>query len=822
MMSLRRFGIVAAVFALSSAGEARATEAYSSEFTARYCVACHGGSEPTAGFRADQGSHDFSNSASREQWSRAIEFVSAGLMPPPNAQQPPSHARERFAEEMRAALAEPGERSGSASGLVRRLNRIEYLNTIRDLFGIREIRLPVTFPDDSPDLRFDTMSDGTYLTPGHLDAYQEVAIDIADRMVPLPGLPLVKSASVRASIGQDPSRTKYWLREGDETGLYFTGVNIAGWSGALWDRAYIAPASGIYQVRLKVSAEADAGADGMPLRLGFYALNPGDYDLPKRALRVDLPRVGGLSVTNPEPKFLDTEVHLEKGENFQIYCENRLRKQYPPALIRTPGFTEDLRRLLASYLDESQASPEPTIRFERMEITGPIGPLPRQVRFLGNRKPVADREYAKSVLSPLAERAFRRPLEAAERKDLIASVLEHMAVSVAPEYGIHYGIRKILLSPQFLYRETGAAILDDYGLASRLAYLLWSTMPDGELLQLAADGALSRQDALRAQIERMVADPKAQQFVKHFAGQWLGNRKTASVMVCDVRHVWSELIRHGMVRSTEMFFDEILQRNRSIRTFIDSDFTYANEPMRIAWGMPGNEVDLRRLEADQRQSLLWPEPERLEFASLGPQDPSHVAMRGGVLGLSGIFAATGDGVESSPILRGVWVLENLLGRPPPPPPSDVPALVTDISQAKTVREVIAAHQKIESCAVCHSAIDPIGLALENYDAAGGWRTSYYQEEGSEAPVRAVHTASEMADGTKLTNAQDLKDYMLARPADFTRALTGLLLEYGTGRELTSQDRSTVREIVAAEPETGYGFQDLIARVVSSEPFAARQ
>ena len=819
MTTAARIGLAAALCGLAPAFGADAPEALGSDFTATYCQGCHGRDNPSGGFRADPSAHDFQDGKSRERWERAGALVNARLMPPPQAPQPPANLRERFLSAVQDLLAS-GEPE-SSDGLVRRMNRIEYLNTVRDLFGIREIRLPVTFPDDPPGQRFDTMVEGTHLTPGHLDAYQQVAIDIADRMVPLPGMPVAKFASVRASIGQDPSRTKFFLRDGDETGLYFTGVNIAGWSGALWDRAFIAQASGVYRVRIKASAEAEAGADGKPLRLGFYALNPSDYNLPKRALRVDLPRVGELIVSNREPETLETEVHLERGENFQFYCENRLSKQYPAALIRRPGNTADLRRLLASYLEESYESSEPTIRFESIEISGPIGLLPRQVRFLGGRAPTAGRAYAEAILLPLAERAFRRPLTPGEREDLISGALSHAQDAGDPAYGIHYGVRKILLSPQFLYRESGSGTLDDHGLASRLSYFLWSSMPDARLLELAAAGQLKQAGVLDREIRRMVRDAKTQQFVKHFTGQWLGNRKASAVMVCDVRHVWSELIRHGMVRGTEMFFDEILQRNRSIRTFIDSDFTYANEPMRIAWGIPGNEVDLRRLEADQRQSLLWPEPERLEFASLGPEVPGHVKTRGGVLGLSGVFAATGDGVESSPILRGVWVLENLLGRPPPPPPSDVPALVADISQAKSVQEVLAAHQNVKTCAICHSAIDPIGLALENYDASGGWRTSYYREEGSAVPQAPVQTASEMPDGTKLASAQDLKDYIMTSPGDFTRTLTGLLIEYGTGRELTSRDRRAVQQIVGDEPEGGYGFRDLIARVVSSESFATR-
>ena len=821
MSLMRQAGFLAALVALVPGLDANPEGAFRGEFAATYCVGCHGGDEPKGGFRAGAAAFGSSDPDLLEQWRRAGEYVAKGVMPPVGARQPSAAERERFSAAVLVGLIGEAGIGRPAGTPARRLNRIEYLNTLRDLFQVREIRLPVTFPDDNPDLRFDTMAEGTHLSPGHLDAFQQVAIDIADRMVPLPSLPQRKSRSARGSVGQDPSRTKFWTREGDDKGLYFTGVNIAGWAGALWDKAFIAHASGVYRVRLKVSAEAATGADGEPLRLGFYALNLSDYDLPKRALRVDLPRVGGFEVMNWEPEFLDVDVLLEKGETFHLYCENRLAKQYPPALIRTSGNTVDLRRLLGNYLSESQSSPEPSIRFEHMEITGPVRPLPRQEEFLGNRTPTLERAYVESILLPLAESAFRRPLPERERKKLIDSILAHGAVAPSPFYAIHYGVRRILLSPRFLYRELGEGKLDNFGLASRLAYFLWSTMPDRELRRLAGEERLSEPETLREQVRRMVRDPKAQQFVKHFSGQWLGGREASSVMVCDVRHVWSELIRYGIVRSTEMFFDEILRENRSIRAFIDSDFTYANEPMRIAWGIPGSEVDLQRLEADQRQSLLWPEPERLTLASLGPDIPGHVANRGGVLGLSSVFAATSDGVDSSPILRGVWVLENLLGTPPPPPPDDVPALVADISQAKTVREVLSAHQNVETCAVCHVKIDPIGLALENYDAVGGWRDAYYKDEAAGSVARPVQASSVMSDGTRLEGAQDIKKHLMQHPQRFTRALAGLLLEYGTGREPNPADKRALDAILAAEPAGGYGFRDLISSLVGSEAFLTK-
>ena len=807
-------GGVAAFLSPSAAAELSADEAFRQQFTSQYCLACHGARNPKAGFRIDATSH--------EQLTRALDYVAYGVMPPHNAPQPPDAERERFQAILGDDIGRSAKGSQVGGTLIRRLHRIEYLNTLRDLFGIREIRLPPSFPEDTNSLEFDTMSEGMFFTPALFDAYLQVATDIADRMVPLPNPLQMRTESDRVSIGQDPSRTHFWTRDGDDTGLYFTGINIAAWSGALWDKAFVAPESGVYRVRMKVSAEAEQGADRKPLRLGFYALNFGDFDLPKRANRVDLPRVASLDVTNREPQFLEIDLPLEKGERFHLYCENRLTKQYPPELRRESGNIEDLRRLLKTYLVEAQAAPEPTIRWERMSIHGPLAPLARQEDFLGNQQPTRDGAYVESVLLPLAERAFRRPLTDVEKTELTSSVLRHMAASPTPEYGIHYGIRRILTSPQFLYRETNEGKLDDFGLASRMSYFIWSSMPDGELMKLAGANRLSRQEVLREQVGRMIRDEKAGQFVEHFTGQWLGNRKTQSVMVCDVRHVWSELIRHGLVRASEMFFDEILQRNLSIWNFIDSDFTYANEPMRMAWGMPGNEVEMRRLEADQRQSLRWPEPERLDLTSLGPKVPSHVADRGGVLGLSGVLASTSDGVESSPILRGVWVLENLFGTPPPPPPADVPALVADISAAKTVREILSAHQNVESCAVCHARIDPLGLALENYDAVGGWRTSYYQEESQNAAKKAVDASGVLPDGTELNGPKDLKKYLLSRPRMFTAALTTKLLEYATGRsELSGGDTQIVRRIVKAEPAEGYGFQDLIAQVVASDAFQTK-
>ena len=288
----------------------------------------------------------------------------------------------------------------------------------------------------------------------------------------------------------------------------------------------------------------------------------------------------------------------------------------------------------------------------------------------------------------------------------------------------------------------------------------------------------------------------------------------ASINVCDNLYEWDDNVRYGFVRSTEMFFEEILRQNLPITTFIDSDFTYANSAMQAVWKMKlSRDKNLNQIATRQRQSLVWPEPHRMDLTKLPPGTPAHLQGRGGVLGLPGVLTVTGDGVESSPILRGVWVLENLFGQHPPPPPKDVPALDIDTSQAKGIREILKAHTRVETCAKCHRDIDPLGLALENYDAAGGWRAKYPGSKATPIDASAV-----LPNGIKLDGAASIKQYLLQNPRVFTRCLLSKLLEYGAGRSLTIGDQRIVEQLVKQEPAAGYRFQNLIEAAVASEVF----
>lgn len=793
------------------------------DFTRDFCVECHGPDATKGDFRIDTLMWDLTESHSREQWDLVFRYVSQGDMPPKEARNHPDNKdRAAFRKTLETAFTMADQSARPGGTLARRFNRVEYLNTVRDLFGFRMINLPLSFPEDVADTEFDTMPEGLFLSPSMIDAYHESATNIADRFVPLPRSISYTSDLTTETIGGDESRM--WFGSKNQF-LKFTGFNLSGWVGAVWDPLFVAQDSGVYRVKLLANAQAATGADGKPFRLSFHAFDPTESELPKRRRIEHTTLVAEVEIPAGDPAWVECDVPMEAGETFHLYCVNRLSPDVIPM--------GDLNRnQVGGALKKIKKRPEATVELRGMKIEGPVAVPPRAEEFFGTWPPKLDRAELEAKLLPFAKRAYRRPLTDTEAERLIAAVLKHGEETGAPEFAWHYAIRRLLCSPAFLYRELerepmsiavdspGTAkdhsSLDQFALASRLSYFLWSTMPDEELIRLAADGTLAAPTVLQQQTRRLLADPKAQRFVENFTGQWLGNRDVAVINVCDNRYQWDSTLRHGYIRSTEMFFDEILRENLPISTFVDSDFTYANSAMRAVWGMETTrDKNLNAVATRRRQSLAWPEPDRVDLKAGAGKLPPHVLNRRGVLGLPGVLTVTGDGVESSPILRGVWVLENLFGQHPPPPPKDVPALDVDTSQAITVRETLAAHQEIETCAKCHRDIDPLGLALENFDAVGGWRDNYIGQK------QAIDAKATMPDGTPLDGVDSIRQVLVDKPEIFTRCLLVKLLQYGAGRELSVGDQRVIDAIVKAEPNGGYCFQDLIIAATTSEVFLAK-
>ena len=786
------------------------------KFLNSYCVDCHGPKEYEGELRLDQLSWDLAESSSRETWELIQKYVSDKDMPPKDSHiRLPQPQRESFLRSLSEAFSTTAQTAKVGGTPPRRLNRVEYHNTVRDLFNIRMIKLPLSFPVDAPTKEFDTMPEGLFLSPAVMEAYYETATDIADRLVPISAPPRYQASYKVMEIGGDNTRRWFGPGKKGKEFLKFTGFNNSGWSGALWDSQFVAPACGVYKVRLLANAQSREGADGKPLRLAFYAFDIAEEQLPKRYRRDRAARVAEVEVPQGEPTWLECLVPVEKGETFHIYCENR----FPPDRFSMGALN---RSQINKSVNAAKNDSAPTVELRQLEIDGPVDVSPRIKSFFGSFPPQLDRNQLEDKLLPLARRAFRRRLTIHEKEKLFAAVLEHGRQTGRTELAWHYAIRRLLCSPAFLYREGGNEPsqsesqheLDPFTLASRLSYLFWSSLPDEELLLLAADGRLMDPAILEQQTLRLIADPRSEQFIRHFSGQWLGNRTVATINVCDNRYPWDDQVRYGFVRSTELFFEEVLRSNLPIQTFVDSDFTYANNAMQVAWGMKGVGT-LKSIAADQRQSLVWPEPERIDLNSLSADAPDHLQNRRGVLGLPGVLTVTGDGVESSPILRGVWVLENLFGQHPPPPPQDVPALNIDTSKAQSIRETLAAHQKSESCAKCHRDIDPIGLALENFDAIGGWRKKYVGQNA------LIDTSAELPDGTLINGPASIRKMLLKDPAVFTRCLVVKLLQYGAGRTLSVGDQRVADEIVAAEPDEGYKFQDLLVAITTSKVFLAK-
>ena len=421
--------------------------------------------------------------------------------------------------------------------------------------------------------------------------------------------------------------------------------------------------------------------------------------------------------------------------------------------------------------------------------------IPEQKVALFGHAPDADQVEAEALrrLQPFATAAFRRPVVDDKLNRLAKIVVDKVAAGQTFDDGMQLAVQAVLCSPQFLLIMDLEAPADDFALASKLSYFLWSGPPDTPLLQLAEKNELRTGDQLREQVTRMLKDPKSRGLADQFGGQWLGTRELG-VMQPDeeVFPQYSPLLEASMREETHLYFDHVLRTNKSILTFLDSDFTFVNEPLAAMYGIPNVKGNV--------------------FRKVQLKPTQH---RGGVLTQASMLSITSDGVRSSPVIRGVWILENILGDPPAPPPADVPDLETDTRGTKTIREELKLHRNVESCNSCHRKIDPLGFALENYDAIGQWRTHYAT---AAPPLIPVDNLGEFPDGTKVVGAPQLKRVLLDRKHDFTRCLTEKLLAYGCSRKVDFRDRETVEQIVAAVEADGYKIQTLVQAIVHSPAF----
>jgi hypothetical protein len=498
------------------------------------------------------------------------------------------------------------------------------------------------------------------------------------------------------------------------------------------------------------------------------------------------------------------------------------------------GLSDGPHRWIKSYVHEELFRFGPALDVMQITIEGPLRLIEdeatklrkaRTRQFLSQRDmstaglaPRFDRatsiqDQAASVLRPFLERAFRRGVTDAQLRDLVElATSERNKTDWRLEDGLHVAIRRALVSPQFLYRSTRPGMLDDFDLASRLSYFLTSSPPDEQLMNVARRGELTDPDILQRETRRLLNGPRAARFLNSFSGQWLGTRRLVDIMPDPRLLKFFAADRLALVAETEQFVAEILRENLPLETFIDPGFSYRSARTNKIYG-------------DDLQGF---ETRRVTF----PKGGRH----GGILGLGSVMMATANGVDTHPVHRGVWVLENVFGTPTPPPPAEVPAIAPDTSGTTSMRDQLNAHRADASCAHCHKLIDPLGLVLESFDPVGRWRDHYpryakrndrlteefYSSIGKGTfKGKMVDTKVTIPDGQQLEDVTDLKRYVLDRMDMFSRCLTEKLLTYATGRRLGFGDRRAVNQIVADVRQEGNGFRDLILAVVQSESFRTK-
>ena len=781
-----------------------------------HCVDCHSGTKPEAGLNLKQLKFDLADRRAFATWVRVHDKLAAGEMPPPDEDQPSPNERRAAVGALHKTLHAASLAQQKTEGRValRRINRTQHENTLNDLLGV-SIHLGDVLPDDGSVAGFDNVSEGLDVSSSHLVRYQQaadLALDaaIAVRRWSKDSWPPKKLAYRRTGKETpDPHGQlgKFMRLDGERLNIY-TGYSI---------QSPEVPLTGRY--RLKIVAQA---------------VNTGDRPLPLKVLVAERgATLATFDVSTDRPRVFELETLLHKQNVIHLNGW-----QLPDA--------NGLTALLKGGPLETYTGPG--FAFELMELEGPIGdfPPPSHKRLFGDlplkaasvvkaeragqpppeiRENRSDEDWQRDPLIPVSTdpqadgqrllreflpRAMRRPVDDATLAYYIAFFQERLDKGYAFHTALRSTYKAILSSPRFFYFREEPGPLDDYAIASRLSYFLWSTLPDDELIALAAKGELRKPAVLRAQAERMLGDERSQRFIDNFTGQWLDLRKiNATTPDPNLYGESDAFLMWSMPRETQAFFREMLAKDRSVAEFVHSDWSILNERLARHYGIPGVfGGELRRV-------------------SLPPN-----AHRGGVLTHASILKVTANGTTTSPILRGKWVLEKIIGTPPAPPPPDVGAIEPDIRGATTIRQQLEKHKSIAACATCHKHIDPPGFALESFDVIGGWREFYRASNSTKGgqvplpnyPERKVWRGPDVeiggttAQGREFKNIDDYKALLLEDKEQLARNLAQQLLVFATGADVQFADREEVQAMAKRTRERNHGLRSLVHELIQSRPF----
>lgn len=818
------------------------------EFLKENCLNCHDQQTQEAEINLQISEVNWSQQDTLLLWERIHNALESGEMPPPESSELDDSNRQMMVKWIDKTLVEHTPIGGT---LARRLNQAEYKATIESLFGFKNFELPQGFPIDREHHGFDNQAEGLVLSPPLLESYSQCAQLIADEIFP-PKKKHNEPVQLRAAA-QDLVISYSSSKVVD--GAMRLGMKCAPiMRSCTWPARIEAAVSGSYTVSVTLSAFRPRPGDP-PMIAKIFARDVASNDSVRhntlRILKV-------LEVTEQTPQTFSFQANLYAGQTVVLHWANasldsdredkadlqeffrKKEKQNPRYLAawnamlkgeQGQGFRggigwervkaqlsrDDLPQISESereaLLKKIAGNPVlyaetvvfdvfengPALQIHSLEVEGPHklieGPYEierkkRQEKLFVNG--TTDREKIHQFLS----KAFRRPVDD-DTLDIYMSIHDqHLEAGHTAEESLHLLIRNVLISPRFLYRSLGEGALDDYDLASRLSYFLTGGPPDDKLWRQANAGELTDGQKLKAEAVRLLPQRAAASMIQNFTGQWLDTRLLTDIMP-DPKFKFNNNDEIAARLEVEHFFFEMLDQNRPMTDFIDPDFTWTSA--RLAKNIYGlkDGYDKKKTKAVQRITL--------------PRGGKH----GGLLGQSAILMATANGVDTQPVLRGVWVLENILGTPPPPPPQAVPPITPDTFGAKNPRELLAAHTTEKSCAGCHRRIDPVGFVLENFDPVGRWRENW---PGIAQPIDASST---LPDGTRVNDIVDFKKWLVQNIDQFSQCLSEKLMTYATGRAPNYSERKEIAAIVKRNHENGNKFRDLLLALIESESFRTK-
>jgi len=837
------------------------------------CVRCHNDDEAKGGINLDVSGIDWKHDGAGRSWEKVYNVIAHQQMPPIDKKQPSAEEKQALLSFLDGQLTQHTPIGGT---LPRRLNRLEYRNSIRTTFQMLDFELPAGFPPDTREHGFDTVASALVLSPPLLEAYHEVARQIADELFP--------PAKVKPPVTTWTAGVNDLVLSFSASTIHGDALRLASRSpdmmrACTWPSKIEITTSGTYRISVSTSAfRPQKGAPPMKLEVRARDLTASD-----RSRITNYRLLKEIQVTSETPATVTFEAELHEGQTpafrwvnaeldhepvaFAALLEKRFKEDprflaawqemlFPgnprkrisitplrgrngwdifqraykdPALNMADAVMDNrytqaaldmakddgISRQLADTLTYHYHDNGPALQLHAVKVEGPFkmvdGPLDlkrrelREWSFATRKAGETDEVYANRALGLFLPRLFRRPVDETTRRHFLEIAKKHWAEGHSFDEGMHLLVRDALVSPRFLYREMNPGALDQFDLASRIAYFLTRNAPTANIVIQARQGKLDDPAIYRNAVEKLLPRSPGSAMIRDFTEQWLDTRLLPEIMP-DEKFGFSNEEVELAKSEVEHFFFTILNENRPLRDFIDPDFITTSK----RFAMENYGMAIQGEKPVKPDAIYTTEQRKIERLPV-----PRGGIRGGLLGQSAIMMATANGVDTQPVLRGVWVVENILGIPLPPVPSNVPALTPDTQGAKTPRDMITAHASAADCRGCHQQIDPVGFVLENFDPVGRWR-----DEWPRINVKIDPTGT-LPDGTPILGYTDLKQWISGNIHIFAECLAEKLMIYGTGRIPSYAEKQELKQIVAKVEKDKGGLRDLLLALMESKTFRTR-